>query len=154
MLFDVPKSVVTYLIELICNYRLLAYILVKKDGKIASWGGNLADYGVRTLTKGINASQQIFFLEGLLPLEDDTSVYIPRVKTDEGICADLHLFSSPEGDWVILLDASLDEMQMSLIQQDVNNKMLAREKVAQVLNNKNFGVGEILAKRTNRKPKH
>lgn len=132
-MLDVPKPIVMYLINLLWENRSLAYLLVKKSGQIESWGGNLIDYGVKNLTKGANVFQKVFFLEGLLPLED-TPVFIPRVKTDEGICADLHMFPSAEGDWVILLDATLDEMQLSLIQQQANNTNLAKEKISQVLN--------------------
>lgn len=131
-MLDVPKSVVSYLVELLWKRHSLAFLLVKKSGKIATWGGSLAEYGIKNLIKGVNVSQQIFFLEGLLPL-DDSPIFIPRVKTDEGICADLHLFPSKEGDWVILLDATLDEMQLSLIQQYANSKILAKEKVSEVL---------------------
>ncbi|MFQ4145192.1 hypothetical protein [Chlorogloeopsis sp. ULAP02] len=130
---DVPASVNDYLINLMIETRSLAYLLVKKDGCLSSWGGKLSAYGIFNLQKGEDIGQQIFFLEGLLPL-DDFPLFLPRMKTEDGICADVHIFPSEEGDWVLLLDATLDEMQLSIIQQQVNDFVLNQEKVTRVLN--------------------
>ncbi|BAZ12166.1 hypothetical protein NIES4071_39940 [Calothrix sp. NIES-4071] len=132
-MLDVPTPVIAYLIALLLENRSLAYLLVQKDGALSAWGGKLAAYGVGNLQKGKNAREQIFFLEGLLPL-DDISLFLPRLKTEEGICADVHMFPSEEGDWIILLDATLDEMQLSLIQQHANESILSQEKITRVLN--------------------
>ncbi|MBF2066380.1 MAG: hypothetical protein IGS39_18465 [Calothrix sp. C42_A2020_038] len=130
---NVPTPVIAYLIALLIENRSLAYLLVKKDGCLSMWGGKLAAYGVGNLQKGKNIGQQVFFLEGLLPL-DDFPLFLPRLKTEDGICADVHIFPSEEGDWVLMLDATLDEMQLSLIQQHANGLILSQEKVTRVLN--------------------
>jgi hypothetical protein len=132
-MLNLPSPIVAYLIALILENRSLAYLLVTKDGSLSAWGGKLADYGVANLEKGLNIGQQIFFLEGLLPL-DDLPLFLPRLKTDEGICADVHMFPSEEGDWIVLLDATLDEMQLSLLQQQANDSVLRKEKLIRVLN--------------------
>ncbi len=132
-MLDVPTTVIDYVINLMVETRSLAYLLVKKDGCLSAWGGKLAAYGVTNLQKGKNVGQQIFFLEGLLPL-DDFPVFLPRMKTEYGICADVHLFPSEEGDWVLLLDATLEEMHLSLIQQEVNDSNLIQEKLIRILN--------------------
>jgi hypothetical protein len=130
---DVPASVSNYIISLMIETRSLAFLLVNKDGCLFSWGGKLEVYGISNLKKGENVGQQIFFLEGLLPL-DDFPLFLPRMKTEYGICADVHIFPSDEGDWVLLLDATLDEMQLSIIQQQVHDLTLNQEKVTRVLN--------------------
>jgi hypothetical protein len=130
---DIPTPVITYLIALLLENRSLAYLLVKKDGCLSAWGGKLAAYGVGNLQKDTNIGQQVFFLEGLLPL-DDSPLFLPRLKTEDGVCADIHLFSTDEGDWVLLLDATVDEMQLSLIQQRANDSVLQQEKIIRVLN--------------------
>jgi hypothetical protein len=132
-MLNVPPSVINYVINLMLEHRSLAYLLVKKDGCLLSWGGKLADYGVNDLKKGEDIGQQIFFLEGLLPL-DDFPLFLACLKTGDGICADIHLFPSEEGDWVLLLDATVDEMQLSLIQQQANEFVLDQEKVTRILN--------------------
>jgi len=132
-MLNFPEPVVDYLLNLMLENRSLAYLLVGKDGCLADWGGKLAAYGVMNLQKGQNIGQQIFFLEGLLPL-DNFPLFLACVKTEQGFCADLHIFPSAQGDWVLLLDASLDETQRSLIQQQANNSSLLHEKITKVLN--------------------
>ncbi|PAX60461.1 hypothetical protein [Brunnivagina elsteri] len=132
-MLNVPTSVITYVINLMLEHRSLAYLLVKKDGCLLSWGGKLANYGVKNLKKGEDIGQQIFFLEGLLPL-DNSPLFLACLKTGDGICADIHLFPSSEGDWVLFLDATVDEMQLSLIQQQANEFVLEHEKVTRILN--------------------
>lgn len=107
--------------------RSLAYLLVDKHGCLDSWGGKLHAYGIANLHQGEDASQQIFFLEGLLPL-DGFPLFLPCLKTERGICADVHLFPEKEGDWVLLLDASWDEMQIFKVQQEVNSRCLMQHK--------------------------
>ncbi|MDY6900758.1 MAG: hypothetical protein SWZ49_22165 [Cyanobacteriota bacterium] len=124
---DIPLPISNYLIDFMRETRSLAYIFVGKDGCLSSWGGKLTVYGVADLQEGEDASQQIFFLEGLLPL-DDFPLYLPCVKTNRGICADVHLFPEKEGDWILLLDATWDEMQIFKVQQEVNSSRLMQRK--------------------------
>ena len=124
---DIPLPISNYLINFMKETRSLAYMFVGKDGSLSSWGGKLTVYGVGNLERGKNASQQIFFLEGLLPL-DDFPLFLPCVKTNRGICADIHLFPEDEGDWVLLMDATWDEIQIFKVQQDVNSSRLMQGK--------------------------
>ena len=50
------------------------------------------------------------------------------VKVANGLSADVYLFPGNEGDWVLLLDATLEENQRSRIQQKVNDLRLLLEK--------------------------
>ncbi|MBE9211135.1 hypothetical protein IQ247_00120 [Plectonema cf. radiosum LEGE 06105] len=124
---DIPFPVSNYLVNFLKESRSLAYLFVNKDGCLSSWGGNLTEYGVNNLQQGENASQQIFFLEGLLPL-DDFPLFLPCIQTNNGICADVHLFPEKDGDWVLLLDATWDEMQIFKVQQQVNSSRLMQRK--------------------------
>jgi hypothetical protein len=131
-MLEVPESIITYIINFMLESRSLAYLLVSKEGNPSTWGGKLATYGIINLQENEKIGQQICFLEGLLPL-DDSPLFLPQVKTEEGICADVHIFPSSEGDWILLLDARLDQMQLSLIQQLAHDSILFREKVIKVL---------------------
>lgn len=124
---DIPFPISTYLINFMKESRSLAYLFVDKHGCLDSWGGKLQEYGITNLHQGEDASQQIFFLEGLLPL-DGFPLFIPCLKTEPGICADVHLFPEKEGDWVLLLDATWDEMQIFKVQQQVNSSCLMHRK--------------------------
>ncbi len=124
---DIPFPVSTYLVNFMRESRSLAYLFVGKNGCLDSWGGKLNEYGIANLQRGEEASQQILFLEGLLPL-DGFPLFLPCLKTEPGICADVHLFPEKEGDWVLLLDATWDEMQIFKYQQDINSACLMQRK--------------------------
>ncbi|MEI2583186.1 hypothetical protein [Scytonema sp. PRP1] len=122
-MLDFPVPVIAYLLNFIVDQRSLAYLLVNKDGCLSAWGGKLSVYGLTNLQEGKKVGQQVFFLEGLLPL-DDFPLFLPCIKTEYSICADLHIFSSQEGDWVLLLDATWDEIHVGMIQQQLNSSRL------------------------------
>ncbi|MDZ8189195.1 MAG: hypothetical protein RMX96_30695 [Nostoc sp. ChiSLP02] len=126
-MLDVPASVIAYLLKFLTVERSLAYLLVKKDGSLLQWGGKLAKYGIINLNKAENIKQQVTFLEGLLPLDDD-SLFLPFIKTEYGICVDIHIFSTEEGDWVLFLDSSFDENHLLTTQQEANELSLLQEK--------------------------
>lgn len=118
-----PDFISDRLVDFLIESRSLAYLLVKKDGYLSNWGGKLSVYGVKKLDKSKPAQKQICFLTGLLPL-DEESLYIPCLTTPHGICADLHLFPSEIGDWVLLMDATEHHMDMTIVQQRVNEYAL------------------------------
>jgi len=132
---DIPAPVVDYACKLIVEDRSLAYLLVAKDGRLLSWGGKLSVYGINNLQIGEYASDRLVFLAGLLPLTEK-SVFLACTGIDyleEGFCADVHIFAGDEGDWVLLLDASLESRQQHLIQQKGNELSLLRSEQAKVL---------------------
>lgn len=128
-----PARVLDYIHTLTVKNRSPAYLLVEKDGSLSSWGGKLAKYGVTNLQRGVCVGEQVCFLEGLLPL-DNFPIFLPCIKTEEGLCTDVHLFPGDEGDWVLLLDASKEENQRSLVQQKGNDLSLLRQKQSRILN--------------------
>ena len=128
-----PDTVLNFLHTFTLESRSPAYLLVMKDGRLASWGGNLSLYGLTNLQQGEYVEQQILFLIGILPL-NGLSINLPFVEMESGIPADVHIFSANEGDWVILLDATLFENQRSLVQQKGNDLSLFRNKQARILN--------------------
>ncbi len=128
-----PDPVVNFLHTFTIESRSPAYLLVMKDGRLSRWGGNLTLYGLTNLQQGEYVEQQILFLTGLLPL-NGAPINLPCVEMESGISADVHIFSAKEGDWVILLDATLFESQRSLVQQKGNDLSLIRNKQARSLN--------------------
>lgn len=132
---NIPPIVVDYACKLIVEDRSLAYLLVAKDGRLLSWGGKLSVYGINNLQIGEYASDRLVFLAGLLPLTEK-SVFLACTGIDylkEGFCADVHIFAGDEGDWVLLLDASLEGRQQHLIQQKGNELSLLRAEQAKVI---------------------
>ncbi len=131
-MIEIPTDVTDYIIHFTVVNRSLAYIFTNKEACLSDWGGQLSVYGITDLQRGKDIGQQVFFLEGLLPL-DDFPLFLPCMKTEKGICADVHLFPSKQGDWVIFLDAMWDETHIRRIQQQINNSKLIEENFRRIL---------------------
>ena len=131
-MIEIPTDITEYIISFMIENRSLAYLLSNKEACLSAWGGKLSIYGITNLQKGENIGQQVFFLEGLLPL-DDFPLFLPCVKIEEGICADVHLFPSEQGDWVLFLNAMWDETHITRIQQQINDSKLMEENFCRIL---------------------
>lgn len=141
-MLDTPDAIITYILDFIIQERSLAYLLVKKDGSLVTWGGKLAKYGITNLCQGEQIGKQVFFLEGLLPL-DSSSLFLPLIKIETSICADIHIFSSTEGDWVLLLDSFVNEQHFLPMQQEANNYSLLREQSSKLGNEPPRAVNQV-----------
>ncbi|MBD0345230.1 MAG: adenylate/guanylate cyclase domain-containing protein [Coleofasciculus sp. Co-bin14] len=132
-MLDLPRPVLEYLYALTVGIRSPAYLLIQKNGRLLDWGGNLEVYGITNLQKGEIVEEKLFFLQGLLPI-DSSPLFLSCVKTEDEMSADIHIFPGDEGDWVLLLDATWDEIQQSVVQQKGNELSLIREKQSKILN--------------------
>jgi PAS domain S-box-containing protein len=129
---DLPPPVLEYLRTLIVENRSLAYLQIDKGGCLSNWGGNLAAYGMTGLHKGLPVREQVVFLEGLFPLQDPP-LLLPCVETGSGLFADIHIFSGEDGNWVLLLDATPEEVQRRLFHQKANDLSLRYEQQSKIL---------------------
>lgn len=134
---DLPAVVREFLNNLFISDSQPAYLLVDKTGVLTSWGGRLDNYGVQHLKSGEPINEQLYFLEGLLPLEQE-QLMLPCMQTDSGRPADLHLFSTPEGDCVLLLDATTKEQQQRSMQQKGNELSLNHQKLLKEIQKKDI----------------
>jgi class 3 adenylate cyclase len=132
-MLDLPNPILDYIYTLTFENRSPAYLFVEKTGRLSSWGGKLTVYGITNLQTGQFVGEQILFLEGLFPL-DDYPIFLPCIKNESGRSVDVHIFPGNEGDWVLLLDATLEEIQRRLIQQQGNDLSLLRQQQSQILN--------------------
>lgn len=131
-MLNLPSPVVDYIYALTLETRSPAYLLVEKDGRLSNWGGQLTAYGVMNLQKGDYVGERVCFLEGIFPL-DAPDLFLPCIQTENGLSADVHIFQGDEGDWVLLLNATLEESQRHLIQQKGNDLSLLQEKHSRIL---------------------
>ncbi len=122
-MLNLPAPVGEFMLKILSDTRTPAYLLVQDDGKLSDWGGDLDAYGIKDLQRDARAGEQVFFLEGLLPL-DQSPTFLPYVKTDSGLSADVYLFRGEEGNWVLLLDATWDARKRKAIQQKANELSL------------------------------
>ena len=129
---DLPASLLNIVYSLVVEGRSLAFLLVAKNGSLVTWGGAVEAYGMGQLQKGQKIGEQVIFLEGFLPL-DGPPLLLPCVEVGPGLFADVYVGQGDGGDWVLLLDATADEMQRRRMQQKVNDLSLLREKLSDML---------------------
>lgn len=126
-----PMPVCDYLHTLTLATRAPAYVFVDACGRLQDWGGEVANYGLTALQRGAAAEEQIPILMGCFPLEDGP-LSLPCVETPSGFFADLYLFPTAAGVWVVLLDATAEEIQRRMLQQKANELVLLQEHYAKI----------------------
>jgi class 3 adenylate cyclase len=131
-MIELPFPIVDYLCKQTIKTYSPAYLLVDKDGHLSSWGGQLTFYGVTNLQKSKEVGEQVFFLQGIFPL-DGSDLFLPCIQIENHLAVDVHIFPTDEGDWVLLLDATSTENQRQLLQQKGNELSLLRQKQAKLL---------------------
>jgi class 3 adenylate cyclase len=127
-----PEAIREYLYRFLTSNRALAYIVVTKSGDLHSVMGDWAHYGIGAVNSIDDLTTELYFLMGFLPL-DGPSVLLPAVKLDNGVAADVHIFSHNDYDWVVLLDVTVEEQRQQAIQQKVNDLSLLRERQFRLL---------------------
>jgi PAS domain S-box-containing protein len=127
-----PEPITERLLAVMASERSPAYLGVDARGVLRELGGPLRDYGLGRLELGSSAAGQVFFLEGLLPLEGP-AIFLPCLKTEEGLTADVHIFKDGSLDWVLFLSAASNEIRAHFQQQRVNEASLDRERDRRVL---------------------
>lgn len=130
-----PAPVLDYLNHLASEQREPAYLLVNDQEQLIAWGGRIDRYGISNLREGVPVGDQVFFLEGLFPLNNDKLI-LPCMQTDSGRPADIHLFSTRKGDCALLLDATMQEMQQRLMQQKGNELSLNYQRLVKEIQKK------------------
>lgn len=123
---ELPLPVATYVQAHLLASRSPAYLLVRPDGSLAAWGGELARYGITDLQPQMAVEEQVPALVGLLPLEDSTFELL-SIEIAPGLFADLHMFPADVGVWVLFLDATADVKQRYQLQQKANEMALLQE---------------------------
>ncbi|MDX2031725.1 MAG: HAMP domain-containing sensor histidine kinase [Blastocatellia bacterium] len=132
---ELPESVHAFLNNLASSHRHPAYLLSDAEGRLVSWGGSTESYGLSPLETGAPVGEQVYFLEGLLPLASG-ALSLPFVHTNSGRPADLHLFPTPEGDCALLLDATIQEQQQRMMQQKGNDLSLSYQRLVKEIQKK------------------
>lgn len=129
---SLPHPILDQLQKLCVRDRSPAYVLVAPGGELLDWGGFCENYGLAALAKGSPATDQVYCLEGLLPL-GGAAQYIPFVEFTPGVTADLYLIPGEQGDWILFLDSTVEAHRISGIQQGANELALSRSKERKLL---------------------
>jgi class 3 adenylate cyclase len=128
---SLPASLAERLRELTFNERAVAYLQIDAALVLVGAGGHLENYGLAAVRLGERAVEQVFFLEGLLPLEE-TPYFVPAVELDCGRAADLHFYLDADTVWVVLLDVTAYRDATRRLQQKAYEMTLLQEKEAQL----------------------
>ncbi|MGH9843139.1 MAG: sensor histidine kinase [Blastocatellia bacterium] len=134
---ELPGAIREFLNKLAFTHSQPAYLFVDRNANLMGWGGSTAAYGLADLRAGEPVGEQIYFLEGLFPLDDD-GLSLPFIHTPSGRPADLHLFTTPEGDCALLLDATVTEQQQRLMQQKGNELQLSYQRLVKEIQKKDI----------------
>ena len=127
-----------------------AYLLVNEDAELLEWGGDLAAYNVTGLQTGLNASEHVPFLSGILPLEGQ-NIVLPRVQTRPGVYADVYVFKRAARVWILLIDATAEARRRAKLQQKTYDTALHAadmEREAEVLARVNTLLEDRVRQRT------
>lgn len=133
---DFLQPVKDYIFDFALKEQSLVYLKINLEGAISSWGGNLSKYKLEHLEIGKQAEEKITFLQGLLPLDEQTLI-LHKMQIED-IVADLHLFFKDGAYWVLLIDSSLEMQHQKKWQQKYNELSLLQEKYDQLNNEFNY----------------
>jgi hypothetical protein len=120
MIDNFPAPVNSFLRGLLLEKRDPAYLVLDREGRLLDSGGKLHLYGLQELKKGESLTEQMHFLQGMLPFESG-AVSLPFIEMTPNTCADIHLFQSGDFHYVLLVDVTSAGMQQSLLQQKAND---------------------------------
>jgi len=124
-MLDLPPRISDSLLALVHAQRALAYLVTDGAQELVRCGGHLAHYGLTGLQTGVPASEQVLFLEGLLPLAE-TPFLIRSMEMPSGRVADVHFFADEDTVWILLLDVTAEYEETRLVQQKAYDMTLLR----------------------------
>jgi serine phosphatase RsbU (regulator of sigma subunit) len=129
---EFPAKVAESLLRLVDAQRFLAHFVVDEAQTLEGAGGQLAHYGLGDLLIGSSATEQLPFLEGMLPLVE-TPFMIRSLEMPSGRVADVHLFADGAVVWVVLLDMTAEHDEAQLVQQKAYDMTLLSEREAKLI---------------------
>jgi phosphoserine phosphatase RsbU/P len=131
-MLDIPDRISEWLLLLVKSQRSIAHLLVNNELVLIKAGGELEYYGLADLKHQHSASDQLPFLEGLLPLAE-TPFLLQSVGMPGGSVADVHLFADEDMTWVVLLDVTAEHDHARKIQQKAYDMTLLSQREARLI---------------------
>src|SRR5580658_1275477 len=131
-MLEIPDRISEWLLLLVKSQRSIAHLLINNELVLIQAGGELEYYGLGDLEHGDSASDQLPFLEGLLPLAE-TPFLLESVGMPGGSVADVHLFADEDRTWVVLLDVTAEHDHARKIQQKAYDMTLLSQREARLI---------------------
>lgn len=129
---DLPPRISEWLLLLVKSQRSIAHLLINDKLVLIKAGGELEYYGLTDLKIQRSASNQLPFLEGLLPLEESPFL-LNSVGMPSGRVADVHFFADQGMTWVVLLDVTAEHDDARKIQQKAYDMTLLSQREARLI---------------------
>jgi signal transduction histidine kinase/ActR/RegA family two-component response regulator len=118
----IPFSIIKYVRFLWMSEKVITYLHIDAQGNLVDWGGYPNYYGLLNLVKGKSATEQISFLEGLLPVNHTEVMQFLRVGM--GNSAHVHLVPYQGSTWILMFDATAEHDRQQKVQQQANELSL------------------------------
>ena len=133
-MLDLPARISDSLLTLLHAQRVVAHFVVDEETQnLRQAGGHLAHYGLSGLQTGGCASDQLPFLEGLLPLVE-TPFLIRSMEMPSGRVADIHFFADDDGTvWILLIDVTAEYEETRRVQQKAYDMTLLSQREAKLI---------------------
>ena len=131
-MLDIPDRISEWLLLLVKSQRSIAHLLIDNELVLVKAGGDLGHYGLADLKHLHSASDQLPFLEGLLPLAE-TPFVLQSVGMPGGSVADVHLFAEEDMTWVVLLDVTAEHDHTRKVQQKAYDMTLLSQREARLI---------------------
>jgi phosphoserine phosphatase RsbU/P len=131
-MLELPDRISEWLLLLVKSQRSIAHLLINNELVLIQAGGELEHYGLGDLKHGDSASEQLPFLEGLLPLAE-TPFLLESVLMSGGSVADVHLFADEDSTWVVLLDVTVEHGYARKMQQKAYDMTLLSQREARLI---------------------
>ncbi|EDN69580.1 cyclase (adenylyl or guanylyl) [Beggiatoa sp. PS] len=122
-MYTIPMNIAQYIYSLKMADTVLAYLSIDENDNLINYGGQLHYYGLSNLTLGKSATEQLLFLDGMLPISDN--LVLPFLSLDDDCCAHVHIVPHNNGVYVLLFDATCEHKKQQKIQQQLNNLQLS-----------------------------
>jgi phosphoserine phosphatase RsbU/P len=131
-MLDIPNRISEWLLLLVKSQRSIAHLHIDNELVLIQAGGELEYYGLGDLKHGDSASDQLPFLQGLLPLAE-TPFLLESVGMPGGTVADVHLFAEEDRTWIVLLDVTVEHDHARKMQQKAYDMTLLNQREARLM---------------------
>lgn len=126
---DFPPDVAAFIERTLVESVSPAYFLVADDGAVLEAGGCQGTYGAGSLKPGDSVYETFDFLSGYIPVHAERlPVFLSCLKAGQSWSADIYLYPVAGATRIIFLDATIKEAQLSVLQQQVNESGIIRER--------------------------
>src|SRR5271156_3772125 len=131
-MLDIPDRISEWLLLLVKAQRSIAHFLINNELGLIKAGGELENYRLGDLKHQHSASDQLPFLEGLLPLAESPFL-LESVGMPGGSVADVHLFTDEDMPWIVLLAVTAEHDHARKIQQKAYDMTLLSQREARLI---------------------